>query len=223
MIAAAAETIVASPSTVTGSIGVLAAKVDGSRMLRQQRVRVASLSEGAPPISAARPLTRSQRRQLSQRASALYAEFAAKVAADRGLPLDTVLAHAQGRVWTGSQAHRRGLVDALGGFEDALAVACASSGLEEEHAAGEVDLIELSRPKSLLASLASPASATARAALAGRARELMLALGLADLVAAGCDDAAPCGAADGAADDERDPSGVRLLAELPPEFRLRDH
>ena len=52
MIASACDQIVASPATITGSIGVLAGALDASGFLKQQKVQVASVYEGSPPVSA---------------------------------------------------------------------------------------------------------------------------------------------------------------------------
>lgn len=175
-------------------------------------MRLCTLSEGPPPVSAARPLSKTQRRELADCADAVYRGFVAKVAAGRGLAEAEVRRHAQGRVWTGEQAHRRGLVDGLGGFEEAVRVACTAAGLGEQHAAGSVQLLELSKP-SLLSSLGLAPSAAGAAAAAALAA---LAPGLGGLPASEAlqalegRDAEPAG------------GGVRLLTELPPELRLRD-
>ena len=127
--AVAAEKIVALPTTITGSIGVLAGQPDLSGFLRQQRGKVETIALGAEPRSVWRPLSSAQRARLNETIDAMYADFKSKVADGRGLSARRVEAAAKGRVWTGRQAKRRGLVDALGGTDEAVAIACAAAGL----------------------------------------------------------------------------------------------
>ena len=129
MMAVAAEKIVALPTTITGSIGVLAGQPDLSGFLRQQRGKVETIALGAEPRSVWRPLSSAQRARLNETIDAMYADFKSKVADGRGLSARRVEAAAKGRVWTGRQAKRRGLVDALGGTDEAVAIACAAAGL----------------------------------------------------------------------------------------------
>src|SRR5262249_56222179 len=58
----------------------------------------------------------------------IYADFTGKVAVGRRLPAERVHELAKGRVWTGADAHERGLVDQLGGIEDAAAIARRRAG-----------------------------------------------------------------------------------------------
>ena len=109
--------------------GVLAGQPDLSGFLRQQRGKVETIALGAEPRSVWRPLSSVQRARLNETIDAMYADFKSKVADGRGLSARRVEAAAKGRVWTGRQAKRRGLVDALGGTDEAVAIACAAAGL----------------------------------------------------------------------------------------------
>jgi protease-4 len=71
------------------------------------------------------------RRVLRARVERTYLDFLERVSEARGLPLDTVRTLAEGRVWSGEQALDVGLVDELGGREDAVARAAELAGLEE--------------------------------------------------------------------------------------------
>jgi len=130
MIACACDQIVANAATVTGSIGVLSGALDASRFLRQQRITVSRLHQGTPPPSASAPLSSAQRREMRAMAAEANASFEAKVAFGRGLSLREVRKVGGGRVWTGKQAAERGLVDAIGGVEEACTLACTAAGLE---------------------------------------------------------------------------------------------
>lgn len=75
-----------------------------------------------------------------------YEGFLAKVAAARGATRDAIHAHAQGRVWTGRQALERGLVDRLGGLDDAIDLACERAGIPEDR---EIPIELLPAPRTL--------------------------------------------------------------------------
>lgn len=124
-LAAGADVIVAEPATLTGSIGVVGGKLDFSRLLTamgittEQRTAAAhagmwSMSRGYQPDE----LTRRD-----QILDATYETFLERVSAGRGLEPKAVAQLAKGRVWTGRQALDLGLVDRLGGLEDAIVVA----------------------------------------------------------------------------------------------------
>jgi len=123
--------IVAQPSTLTGSIGVVSVVPNVSRALADLGINVevvargphgdqlAILAHGPSPIVKA-TITRSMEQT--------YAEFIAKVAAGRQMDPERVHEIAGGRVWTGRQAIEIGLVDELGGLQDAIALAAVLGG-----------------------------------------------------------------------------------------------
>lgn len=130
-VAAPADAIVASPGTITGSIGVFAGKQVVSGLLGRLGVSVDSVAEGEHALlsSARRSYSPDERDLIERWLDAVYADFTGKVAAGRGLTRDRVHEIARGRVWTGEDAHARGLVDELGGLERAVEIACQRAGL----------------------------------------------------------------------------------------------
>ena len=78
-----------------------------------------------------RPLGDDARRVLTASVEDAYRIFVGKVAVAREMPVDQADGIARGRVWTGADALERGLVDRIGGLDDAIAAAAARAGLEE--------------------------------------------------------------------------------------------
>jgi protease-4 len=124
-IAVAAPTIVAEPGTLTGSIGIYSGKFVIGETLAKLGVTNDSVSEGrnAEMTSPFKAFTSEQRAKLQQQVQVFYEQFVEKVAQSRRLTADRVDALGQGRVWTGLQARKLGLVDELGGLDRAIAIA----------------------------------------------------------------------------------------------------
>jgi protease IV len=124
-VAAAAHAIVAEPTTITGSIGVVSARFALEPLLARLGVRTEVLTRGAHAglLNPTRPLTHEERAVLEREMETIYRAFVDVVAAGRKKSRDEVDALAQGRVWSGVGARARGLVDDLGGFDRALAIA----------------------------------------------------------------------------------------------------
>ncbi|KKO50445.1 signal peptidase [Arsukibacterium sp. MJ3] len=133
-IAAPANEIWASPTTITGSIGIfgllhtaedslaaLGLNVDGVGT-----TELAGLSAGLPLYQGLNSKAKDIMQLLIERG---YTEFLTMVGSNRNMSLDEVDAVAQGRVWTGSKALELGLVDKLGNFDDAIAAAAEKAGL----------------------------------------------------------------------------------------------
>lgn len=141
-LACGAREIVAAPGTLTGSIGVLAGKLDASDLLARVGLRVELLTRGpaAAMLHASQPLSDEARRRLEHEVDGLYAQFVDKVAAGRKLSREAALAVAEGRVWTGRAASTRGLVDHLGGVPLALERARALAGLPARPAGDHADV-----------------------------------------------------------------------------------
>jgi len=139
-ISVAADEVWASPSTITGSIGIFAIIPNVSRTLA--KVGIAVDGVGTTPLSGSlrldRPLTPEVRGLIQATVEHGYEEFLARVAAGREKTRDEVDAIAQGRVWAGVDAERIGLVDHLGGFEDAVKSAARLAKLKDY----ELDYIE---------------------------------------------------------------------------------
>lgn len=133
-ISVAADAIVASPATITGSIGVITGKLVIRDLL--ERVGVGSdtvrTNANADAWSVEAPFTPEQRAHREAEADLVYADFLERVAEGRNLTKDAVDRVARGRVWTGADASERGLVDELGGFRTALRRAKILAGLDED-------------------------------------------------------------------------------------------
>jgi len=131
-VAMAGRKVFAEPGTITGSIGVIAGKANLKGLYEKLGVRKETISRGrhAALYSDYVPLGESERERIQTEAQAFYDDFVAKVAAGRKMTTREIEAVAQGRVWTGRQAWSRGLVDELGGVEEALDDAKRSIGLD---------------------------------------------------------------------------------------------
>jgi protease-4 len=137
LVAAGADAIVAEPSTLTGSIGVFAAKPDLAGLLDKISVRRDASARGdkAQLLSLLRPWTEAEQAAVQKQVDAFYRLFLDRVAEGRKLPRADVEAVAAGRVWTGRQAVEHHLVDRIGSLADAVAMARAAAGLGEGDAA----------------------------------------------------------------------------------------
>jgi len=124
-VAMGADAIVAEPATITGSIGVVYAKLDLSKMLAAIGVRFDFVKSGAAgdALSISRAMTEPELAQLNAAIGEVYGNFTAKVAEGRKLAGDATEMIARGRVWSGLAAKRLGLVDELGGFSRAVEIA----------------------------------------------------------------------------------------------------
>lgn len=133
-VAVAADAVVASPATITGSIGVLTGKLVIRDLLGRLGVGSDTVRTNANADAWAidAPFTPEQRAHREAEADLLYADFVARVAEGRNLTKDAVDRVARGRVWTGADALERGLVDELGGFRTALRRAKILAGLDED-------------------------------------------------------------------------------------------
>ena len=134
-IAAPADYVLAHGTTLTGSIGVLGGKIvlDGTFDMVGLNVETVSVGgEYTTAMSGAEAWTESQRAAYRGQMEQVYEDFTQRVADGRDLPLERVLEIARGRVWTGQQALDLGLVDEIGGFRDAIAVAKQLAGIAPE-------------------------------------------------------------------------------------------
>lgn len=133
-IACGADSIFADTGTLTGSIGVFAGKLDWSGLYAKLGIQREFITRGENALfwSDAGGFTPSQRRHFQAQLDRFYERFVTKVAEGRGLGYEEAEAASQGRVWTGEQARRHGLVDGLGGLDRALDAARAALGLTPE-------------------------------------------------------------------------------------------
>ena len=132
-IAAPADEIWASPATITGSIGIFGLFPTAPRTFDKLGIGVDGV--GTTPLSGElridRPIGPAAGTLLQSVIERGYEDFLARVAVGRGKTRDQVDAVAQGRVWTGRDAKRLGLVDGLGSLDEAIAAAAKRAKLTE--------------------------------------------------------------------------------------------
>ncbi|MDL4771794.1 signal peptide peptidase SppA [Actinomadura xylanilytica] len=130
-VAMAADTIVAQPGTITGSIGVVVGKAVVNGLLERVGIGLGSVADGehARMFSSTKDFSDSEWERVNASLDQIYEDFTAKVARGRDLSRERVHELARGRVWTGADARERGLVDELGGLELALDLARKKGGL----------------------------------------------------------------------------------------------
>ena len=161
-IATAADSIIADPLTITGSIGVYSLFFDVGDLFEDKLGITYDIVETNPyadMYSGLRPFTPAER-QLAQRSvDDTYQSFLEKVAANRGMTTDEVNEIAQGRVWSGVDALNVGLVDSLGSLQDALNIAAASAGMSE----GAFRVVEYPKPLTFFEQFESALSAQVEA------------------------------------------------------------
>ena len=132
-ISCAADYIFADPTTITGSIGVFGMIPYTGKLLTNKlgvTFDVAATNENANYITTNKPLTPYQREVIQSSVERVYDHFITKVADGRSLTKEQVDEIGQGRVWTGTQALKIGLVDELGGLKMAIAKAAELGELE---------------------------------------------------------------------------------------------
>jgi|Deesub1362A_J573_1020465.scaffolds.fasta_scaffold00215_54 protease-4 len=142
-IAAHADHIVANPATITGSIGVIIQTYQLTGLYRILGIETETYKSGPLKDMGApdREPTPEERAIFQGMVDDIYEQFVAVVARGRGLPEAQVRELADGRIFTGRQAYELGLVDELGGFQDAVRAAAELSGLDPE----AVPVVELDR------------------------------------------------------------------------------
>jgi protease-4 len=133
-IACASTKIVANPTTITGSIGVWAA-IPNLKGLMNNKLGItfdnAKTHANADFISLVEPLSSYQTEILQKDVDHIYDVFANHVSEGRKMSLETVDNLGQGRIWSGTEALRLGLVDTLGGFNAAVKLAARLAKLTE--------------------------------------------------------------------------------------------
>jgi len=133
-IAAPADSIVANPTTTTGSIGVIGLLLNAQEFFEDRMgitfdgVRTSPYADMYLPN---RPLSANERALLGRSIDRTYNTFLQRVAEGRGMELSSVREIAQGRVWSGRDARDVGLVDTLGTLRDAVSIAGKAGGLGE--------------------------------------------------------------------------------------------
>ncbi len=159
-IASGGDAIVATPMTLTGSIGVFSMMFDASGFL-EDRIGITfdavRTSSYADLFSGVRPLAPEERDLMQGFTDEIYDKFLKRVSNSRGMTTAEVDSIGQGRVWSGRDAQRLGLVDELGTLRDAIELAAERAGLEEDSYRTRI----LPRPKTLFEQIGESMSAQA--------------------------------------------------------------
>ena len=128
------DTIVAQPNTITGSIGIFGVLFNVQDFLKNKLgvtvdgVKTNAYADLGLPT---RPLSEFERRVIQQEVNKGYDDFVEKAAQGRNMTEEQLRNIASGRVWTGAEAKANGLVDVLGGLDDAIRIAARAAKLED--------------------------------------------------------------------------------------------
>ena len=134
LIAVAADRIVANPGTITGSISAVMHYANVEELLKKVGVRASVIKSGkfkdiGSPV---REMTAEERSLIQGIVDDIYDQFVRTVSENRKIPLSKIVQLADGRVFTGRQAKELGLIDDLGGLQDAVLLAGRLSGMKEK-------------------------------------------------------------------------------------------
>ena len=135
-IAAPADTIVAYPNTITGSIGIFGLWFNAKGFLNNKlgittdEVKTGQYSNLLDPT---KTISETEKAIMQKKVEEGYDTFISRVSEGRKMSKEQVLAIAGGRVWSGKMAKEKGLVDVLGGFDDAIEIAAKKAGIEEDY------------------------------------------------------------------------------------------
>jgi protease IV len=141
------DTIVAQPSTITGSIGIFGMLFNAQDLLNNKLGLTfdgVKTHEFADSPALTREMSDAEKMMIQNMVNRGYETFTSKAAMGRHMPIDKLKAIAGGRVWTGAQAKENGLVDVLGGIDDAIAIAAKKVKLK----AGDYQVKYYPYPKS---------------------------------------------------------------------------
>ncbi|WP_367327610.1 signal peptide peptidase SppA [Lentimicrobium sp.] len=133
-IACAADTILANPTTLTGSIGVFGVIPDFSKFFSNKlgvTFDVVKTNDHADYISVTRPLSPYEEKVITNDVERIYKVFVNHVSEGRSMPEALVDSLGQGRVWSGTDGVKTGLVDLTGGLQDAIDIAATMAKLED--------------------------------------------------------------------------------------------
>ncbi|MBZ0244602.1 MAG: signal peptide peptidase SppA [Cyclobacteriaceae bacterium] len=133
--AMACDTIVAQPTTITGSIGVFSVLFDMSGFLENKiGITTEEVKTGeVGGLTITRPLTDLEKSIWQKQTDEIYEVFTRKAAEGRNMSQEEIKKIASGRVWTGVQAKDNGLVDVLGTFNDAVDLAAKSAKMGDDY------------------------------------------------------------------------------------------
>lgn len=133
-VSCSADVIVATPSTLTGSIGVVGGKAVTTGLTDRIGLSYGEVHRGAHALmhSTHQGFSKSESERLQAWLDRIYTDFTGAVAEGRGMTREAVHEVAKGRVWTGADAQKHGLIDELGGLRTALAIARERAGLSSD-------------------------------------------------------------------------------------------
>jgi protease-4 len=151
-IAMGADKIVATPGTITGSIGVVGGKLAVRGLFDKVGITTETIQRGKNSglFASSGKFTDSQREVVKNMMEDIYDQFTTKAAAGRSMPIEKLRKLAGGRVYTGRQAKENGLIDQLGTLEDAVAEAKQLAGIDKDE---EVKLKVLPEPTNFFEAL----------------------------------------------------------------------
>lgn len=135
-LAMACDTIVAQPTTITGSIGVFSVLFDLSAFLDHKigiTAEEVKTGDYGDMVTVTRRLTDAEKAIWQKQTEKIYDTFTRKAAESRGMSQDALKKIASGRVWTGSQAKENGLADVIGGFDDAVDIAAQQANIGDDY------------------------------------------------------------------------------------------
>lgn len=135
-IAMACDTIVANPTTVTGSIGIFSILFNLKGFLNNKlgiTTDAVTTGEFSNMYTSDRPLTARERSIIQNEIEASYNTFIAKAARGRNMSEDAIREVASGRVWSGIKAKEIGLVDVLGDTREAVRLAAEAAGIADDY------------------------------------------------------------------------------------------
>jgi protease-4 len=133
-VGAAADHIIANPGTITGSIGVIMEFANAEELFKRIGVSAVIIKSGdyKDTGSPLRKMTPEERRLLEGFVGNVHQQFVTAVAEGRKMSEETVRTIADGRIFSGQQAQKLGLLDSLGNMEDAIALAAELGGIKGE-------------------------------------------------------------------------------------------
>ena len=135
-IAMACDTIVAEPSTITGSIGIFLTMFNLEKFLDNKlgiTTDVVNTGEYSDIYTFTRGLTEGEKQIIQSGVNEGYEDFVTKAANNRNMTVENLKKIASGRVWSGKQALGNGLVDKLGGLNDAIDLAVDAAGIADDY------------------------------------------------------------------------------------------
>jgi protease-4 len=187
---AAADRIIAEPTTLTGSIGVVLFKPNVSRLLGDFGITTDALTRGryGRVFDLTKKLNEDELGLLQRQMQSTYDLFLARVSEGRNLPSTEIDKVGGGRVWTGRQALAHGLVDELGGLHEAVLAAAKQADIDD---AARVELVFYPKEEGILERLSSLRAGTAQEWLRSAWTRELAQLGAHTLLGAGIHTFAP--------------------------------